>query len=166
MCYDYKYASSDLCQALADVTKRLCSEFVDPVSLAPLLGSRLIALDKDPGVRPIGVGDVARRIISKTLLTILKDDILDAAGTQQLCAGETAGCEAAVHSVRSISDNPDCEAILLVHASNAFHSLNRQLALRNISMSCPLFATPVINIYRQLVCGWGSYEIMGRYNSR
>ena len=27
------------------------------------MASRLVALDKNPGVRPIGIGDTARRII-------------------------------------------------------------------------------------------------------
>lgn len=126
LCSSHDSASRDLCQALAGVTIRLCTEYVDPNSLAPLLGSRLIALDKNPGVRPIGVGEVARRIISKTILAILKDDILDAVGTHQLCAGQVTGCEAAIHTTRSIFDDPDCEAILLVDATNAFNSLNRE----------------------------------------
>ena len=30
----------------------------------------------------------------------LRFDILDVTGTLQLCAGQTAGCEAAIHAVR------------------------------------------------------------------
>ena len=40
------------------------------------------------------------------------------------------------------------EAVVLVDASNAFNQLNRQLALRNISVLCPSLACFVINIYR------------------
>ena len=43
----------------------LCTELVDPATIAPLMASRLIALDKNPGVCPIGIGDTARRIIAK-----------------------------------------------------------------------------------------------------
>ncbi len=47
--------SADLCQALAEVAKRHCTTYVDPKSIAPFVACRLIALDKNPGVRPIGI---------------------------------------------------------------------------------------------------------------
>ena len=37
--------------------------------------SRLVALNKCPGVRPIGVGDVSRRIIGKAILSVISEDI-------------------------------------------------------------------------------------------
>lgn len=77
----------------------------------------------------------------------LRDDILDVTGTLQLCAGQTAGCEAAIHAVRHMFNDNECEAVLLVDATNAFNCLNCQTAMRNIRTLCPLFATPVINIY-------------------
>ena len=59
----------------------LCSEeLVDPKSIAGLVVCRLISLDKSPGVRPIGVGEVLRRIIGKAILTVLKSDILNVTG--------------------------------------------------------------------------------------
>ena len=63
LCTSFKGASTDLCNSLALVAKRLCSSHVDPSSLSSFLACRLIALDKSPGVRPIGIGDTARRII-------------------------------------------------------------------------------------------------------
>ena len=62
------------------------------------MASRLIALDKNPGVRPIGIGDTARRIIAKA---ICRQDIQGAAGSLQLCAGQISGIEAVVHAVRT-----------------------------------------------------------------
>ena len=41
------------------------------------------------------------------------------------------------------------EAILLMDASNAFNSLNRQVALQNIRRTCPPIATALINTYRE-----------------
>ena len=58
-------ASADLCHSLTLLAKRICTSFVDPAGLAPLLTCRLVALDKCPGVRPIGIGEVVRRIVSK-----------------------------------------------------------------------------------------------------
>ena len=48
----------------------------------------------------------------------------------------------------AFNDN-ECEAVLLVDASNAFNSLNRQVALRNIRVICPSVATALINTYRR-----------------
>jgi len=44
-------------------------------------------LDKKPGVRPIGIGDVPRRILAKAILYIIGNDIQLAAGALQTCAG-------------------------------------------------------------------------------
>ena len=107
-----------------------------------MLACGLVALDKNPGVRPIGVCEVARRIISK-------EDIQDAAGARQLCGGQIAGIEAAVHSVRKLFDDDKTEAILLVDASNAFNSLNRATALMNIRKVCPPFSTVLIIVNRE-----------------
>ena len=59
LCTSFKGASSNLCHSLAGVAKRICTSYVDPYSLAPFLACHLIALDKNPGVRPIGIGDAA-----------------------------------------------------------------------------------------------------------
>lgn len=148
LCTAFKTSSSSLCQSLADVAKRLCSSYIDPLAIAPFLACRLIALDKCPGVRPIGIGEIARRIIAKSLIVITHGDIQDAAGSSQLCAGQISGCEAAVHSVRESFLDDDTEAALLVDASNAFNSLNRMAALHNIRYLCPSISTYLINSYR------------------
>ena len=46
------------------MAKRLCTTHVSAEIVAPILACRLIALDKCPGVRPIGIGDIERRIIA------------------------------------------------------------------------------------------------------
>ena len=148
LCTSFKSASQELCHCLALTAHRMCTTMVDPACLAPLLSSRLIALDKCPGVRPIGIGDTARCIIAKAILSITKQDIQEAVGFSQLCAGHIAGAEAGVHAVRSMFERNDTEALLLVDASNAFNSLNRAAALCNIQRLCPSIATALINIYR------------------
>jgi hypothetical protein len=47
-------------------------------------------------------------------------------------------------------NNQDCEAFLLVDASNAFYSLNRLVALKNIRALFPSIATALINTYCEL----------------
>ena len=148
LCTSHKGASWDLCASLASVARRICSSYVHPTSIAPLLACRLIALDKHPGVRPIGIGDTARRIIAKAVLTIVGPDIQDASGCQQLCGRQISGIEAAVHAARSAFESEECQAALLVDATNAFNALNRQTALHNIRRLCPPVATILINSYR------------------
>ncbi len=87
LCTSFKAVSSELCDTLAAVARRLSTSFVDPKGLSAFVACRLIALDKCPGVRPIGIGETARRIIGKAIASTLKEDIQDAAGPLQVCAG-------------------------------------------------------------------------------
>ena len=75
-------------------------------------------------------------------------DIQEAVGSLQLCAGQPARCEAAVHAAQLMFSDPESEGFLLVDAANAFNSLNHQLALINISHICPVFSSILINTYR------------------
>ena len=149
LCCTFKSASSELCHSLALLARRVCIQYIHPSILAPLCACRLVALNKCPGVRPVGICEVARRIISKAILFVVKDDIREAAGSHQLCGGQIAGIEAAVHAVRQLFDNDDTEAILLVDASNAFNSLNRANALTHIRGLCPPLSTVLTNFYRE-----------------
>ena len=148
LCTSHKGASRDLCASLASVAIRISTSYVHPSSIAPLLACRLIALDKHPGVRPIGIGDTARRIIANAVLSITQPDIQDTSGCQQMCGGQISGIEAAVHAARQAFDSAECEATLLIDATNAFNSLNRQVALHNIRRLCPPIATILVNSYR------------------
>ena len=148
ICTAFKTASSDICHALALLARRICAHQVDPDGLSAYTACRLIALDKCPGVRPIGVAEVVRRLLGKAILSVAGTDVQHAAGAIQLCAGQEVGCEAAIHSIRTIFTDSGNEGVLLVDASNAFNLLNRQVALRNITTICPSIATVLINTYR------------------
>ena len=65
LCTSFKSASINLCHSLAITAQHLCMKFVDPLAIAPFLACRLIALNKNLGVHPIGIGDTARRITAK-----------------------------------------------------------------------------------------------------
>ena len=56
----------------------------------------------------------------------LSHDILDATGPLQVCTGQEGGCEAAVHGMRKFFDEQNVQGALLVDASNAFNTINRQ----------------------------------------
>ena len=137
MCTSFGDASVGLCGSLASVARCITTTKVNSAVLMPFVACRLIPLDKHPGVRPIGIGDVPRRIIAKAILYSVNDDIVSAIGPLQTCAGHAAGSEAAVHAMRDVFDADGGKGALLVDASNAFNSINRQAALHNISVLCP-----------------------------
>ena len=138
-CKLFSYCPTGPSGADAHCWRRLCTTFHSgcvllwlclPNAFVPLLclltflfplylACRLIAWDKKPVVRPIGV-----------------------------CARQMAGVEAAVHSVRKLFASDDCDTVLLVDTSDAFNSLNRIVALHNVRQLCPPFAPISINIYR------------------
>ena len=70
-------------------------------------------------------------------MKVVKYDLQDAVGTIQLCAGEDAGCEAAVHAMEQIFADDDTEAMILV---DAFNCLNRQV------IPCPVLSH-ILNTY-------------------
>ena len=78
----------------------------------------------------------------------IRNDIIDAAGPLQTCAGLKAGIEASIHAMKSIFfDENSTEAILLVDAENAFNNLNRKAALHNMEL-CPNFYRYLANTYQ------------------
>ena len=145
----FKSKPAELCEAVAVFARKLCSEYVDPADISSYTASRLIPLDKNPGVRPVGVGEVLRRIVGKAVTMSLKPELIEATGPIQVCAGIKGGVEAAIHALRKVYEDPQTQGILLVDADNAFNSLNRKAALSNIRIVCPEFSTYLINTYRE-----------------
>lgn len=79
---------------MAALARRLCTSSVHPESLSAFMACMSInSIDKSPGVRPIGIGEVPRRIIAKSILNVVGKDIQEAAVPLQACAGHDAGCE-------------------------------------------------------------------------
>ena len=87
----------------------------------------------------------------KTILSVIRGVVLQAAGSLQLCCGQPAGCEEAVHAVRSIFSEADTHGVLLTNVSNVFNCLNQRLTLANIQRVCPALSTILINTYRMNV---------------
>jgi len=145
----FRVESENLAHAIADLTKILCTEEVNPECVKELYAGRLIPLDKgNGGVRPIGIGEVLRRIISKSVTTTLKEDIIEAAGLLQTCSGLEGGIEAAIHAMSRAFNLSETEALLLVDADNAFNSINRTVALHNVERICPSFHRFLFNSYQ------------------
>ena len=137
-----------LCDALIACARRIATKFIDPIALEAYVACRLVPLDKKPGVRPIGIGEVVRRIIGKAILKVVGPAVESAVGRLQLCGGQAGGVEAAIHAIKSTYDDDETEGVLFADAANAFNCINRAVCLRNVQRLCPELAPALINTYR------------------
>ena len=127
--------------------KKLCTVENQSTSLEAFLANRLILLDKNPGLRPKGVGQVLRSIARKVIVSHLKEHVIQSVGSQQVCARKDAGFESLIHAMRTIYKDQSAETVLLVDASNAFNSINRNVFLHNVEVICPSITPYVKNCY-------------------
>ena len=64
-----------------------------------LMACRLVALDKRPGVCPVGMGDTLRQDIAKLVMRAAGDQAKKDCGSLQLCAVLEAVIEGATHAM-------------------------------------------------------------------
>ena len=143
----YKVENKELRTQIAILARKLATETLDPLTLEAYVSCRLIPLDKNPGVRPIGVGEVLRRIVGKCIGWVLKEDIQLAAGPLQTATVLQSGAKAAIHSIRCMFENDRTDDVIFVDARNAFSSLNHQAVLHNIRVIYPQIATIQVDTY-------------------
>ena len=130
-------ATERLREVIAASTRLHANEVVPWTNVRALLARHGIALNKQPGVRPIGVGECHQRIEAKAMALATRKDVEDVCGAYQLCSGVKAGIEAAVHSMNALFNEEESEGLLLVDASNAFNSLSRPAMLWNCRVLWP-----------------------------
>ena len=96
--------TSDLREAIAKLARKMCTE--DCKYLQPFISNRLVPLKTHSNdVHPIGIGEVLQRNIGKCVMDIVKEDAQKAVGNLQVCAGQHAGAEAAIHEMRELYDD-------------------------------------------------------------
>ena len=71
----FNQTSIELCKTIAKLSYTIASKVVPHENLTAHNSCRLILLDKNPEVRPIGIGEVQRRIIGKTITQCIKSDL-------------------------------------------------------------------------------------------
>ena len=71
----------------------MATEHIDAGALIAFTACRLLPLDKRPRVRPIGIGEVVRRIVGKAIIivSIVGPAVQQVVGCSQLCAGQDCG---------------------------------------------------------------------------
>ena len=141
-------------EEISMMTRNLMKTCYHPSLLEGYTSYRLIPLDKRPGV-----GEVLRRIIGKTITSFLKEEIKEAAGSLQVCAGHSGGAEAAIHAMSHVFEEEGTDGIILIDATNAFNQMNRAIAMHNLQITCNKMSLYIINTYRSpsrlFICGGG-----------
>ena len=143
--------SRALQNVVARVTEKMCNENVDWAMHRGFMVGRLIALDKSPGVRPIGIGETWRRLFAKVLLSQVGPEATEACSSNQLCAGLKAGIEGGIEAAKQLQDLHAEEeewGFLLVDARNAFNELNRYQLLWTVRHEWPSGSHFVFNCYK------------------
>ena len=156
---NFKTEGKILREEIAVFTRNLLKKSYHPSLLEAFTSCKLIPLDKNPGIRPIGVREVLRRIVGKTVRGFLEEEIKETAGLLQVCADHNAGAKPAVHAMSQVFEEEGTDRILMIDASNAFNQMNRSAALHNIQIVCQEMALYIINTYRSpsrlFICGGG-----------
>ena len=157
----YGSSSGRLRDSVAELCRHLCNSIVPWDDVRALMACRLIALNKCPGVRPIGIGETLRRVIGKAICSATRLDAALVCGSDQLCAGLQAGIEGAIHAMNDLfithQDQGNGWDVLLVDAANAFNSLNRAAMLLHARVLWPRCARFLFNTYR----GWSVLVLIG-----
>lgn len=143
--------SQKLQTSLAKFATWLATTNVPWAAIRALMSARLIGLDKNPGVRPVGVGDIWRRITAKCIIHACGNEATLACGSDQLCAGLRSGIEGAIHSMRVLwreHHSNDQWGHLLIDARNAFNELDRAGMLWTVRHTWPSGSQFVFNCYK------------------
>ena len=116
--------SGELRLIVVEFREWLCDVRPPWAAYRAMISRLLIALDKCPGIRPVGIGETWRRLQAKCLLQVTGQESKAACGTEQLAGGVEAGIDGAIHSMRLLWEQHSQEeewGFLLIDVWNAFN---------------------------------------------
>ena len=76
---------------VAEFGEWLCNGRPPWAAYLAMMSGRLIAVDKCPGIRPVGIGETWRCLLAKCLLQVTGQEAKAACGTEQLTGGWRKG---------------------------------------------------------------------------
>src|SRR6266487_829484 len=121
------------------------SEFVASAPLTPLL-------KPDGGIRPIAVGTIWRRLVSKVAMKGVGKDMTKYLNDFQFGVGIPSGAEAILHSANMVLSQRHEDgslAMLTIDFSNAFNMVDRSALLQEVRVRCPYISLWVEFLYGQ-----------------
>ena len=99
-----------------------------PSTILPYLcgAALLVSRKKNRGLRPITVGEVLCRLVSKSLSTTTCHEVFNSLTPLQLGMSVKGGCEAIIHSVSQQHHLSNIGLFYIFDFSNDFTSINRE----------------------------------------
>ena len=58
---------------------------IDDLSLSPLMALRLVSLNKNTDLHPMGVREVLRRVMGKVVMCVFSEDVTTTSSDSQMC---------------------------------------------------------------------------------
>ena len=93
-------ASGELSFIVAEVGEWLSNGRPPWAAYRAMMSGGLIALDKSPGIRPVGIGETWQHLLAKCLLQVTGQEAKEACGTEHLAGTVEAGIEGEIHAAR------------------------------------------------------------------
>ena len=155
-------------RALAGVVRLLSAGRAPQQVIPHLCGATLLAcVKKSGGLRPIAVGEGLRRLTSKCLSRAVQVEAISTLSPLQVGVGVRTGCEAIVHSVSRVLEDPSIKSedrwVLLLDFSNAFNSVDRGCMFEEIRAHIPPLAAWMESCYgAQPILHLGDNQILSR----
>jgi hypothetical protein len=139
----------------------MANKFPPWAAIRALMTGRLLAIDKCPGIRPIGIGETWRRAIAKCILHVAGKDAKEICVDNQLCAGLESGIEGAIHHTQHLwelhNKAEEDHGFLQIDARNAFNELNRTVMLWVVRHEWVKSCRFIYNCYKH----WSTLMIRG-----
>ena len=95
----FRCASEELRVVVASLDDWMTNSSPPWAAYRALMSCCLFALDKRPGVRPVGIGETLCRALAKLVMRAAGEQAKTVCSNLQLCAGLDAGIEGATHAV-------------------------------------------------------------------